>query len=149
MWELKKCMAPLMRLNGDVIVETSLLEPVGNEPRTSPTPEAEATHLGEELELLEATASLQECLETPKPKEPIKQIDTPSTPIPSSPTSKPCHHPSQKTNISWKKMEPQSLPTPDLDITSDWVQAYIKKSGEYQTGGGNSVPFATGCQAPQ
>ena len=59
--ELQKCVAPLMILNGDDIVESSLLEPMGDEPATSPTLEDEAILLGEELELLEApeaTASL-------------------------------------------------------------------------------------------
>ena len=46
-------MAPLMSLSGDDIVEASLLEPMGDERGTSPTPEEEATLLGEELELLE------------------------------------------------------------------------------------------------
>ena len=48
-WELQKCMAPLMSLNGDDIEEASFLEPMGNKPGTSSTTEEEATILGEEL----------------------------------------------------------------------------------------------------
>ena len=44
--ELQRCMAPLMCLNGDEIVEASLLEPMGNEPRNSLTLEEEAALLG-------------------------------------------------------------------------------------------------------
>ena len=68
-----------MSLNGDDIVKASLLEPMGNESGSSPTPEEEASLLGEELELPatpEATASLQACPKTPVPKEPTKQIDS-------------------------------------------------------------------------
>ena len=35
-WGLQKCMVPLMSQNGEDIVEASLLEPMGNEPKTSP-----------------------------------------------------------------------------------------------------------------
>ena len=76
--ELQKCIAPLMCLDGDEIVEALLLEPTVDKPRTSPTLEEEAALLREELELAEvpeATAFLQECLETPEPKEPTEQID--------------------------------------------------------------------------
>ena len=70
-WKLQRCMAPLMSLSGDDIVEASLLEPAGEEHRTSPTLEEEAFLLGQELELLEApkAASLPECPEIPKPAE--------------------------------------------------------------------------------
>ena len=43
-----------MSLNGDNIVDASLLEPMGNELRTSPTLEEEATLLREELEPMDA-----------------------------------------------------------------------------------------------
>ena len=127
--ELQRCMAPLMCLNWDEIVEAPLLEPMGDEPGTSPTLEEEATLLGEEQGLPEApetTASLWECLKTPKPKEPTEHIDTLSTSV----FSKPCQDPFQKIKRSQGRIEPKSLPNPDLDIISDWVQAYLKKSGE-------------------
>ena len=40
--ELQRCIAPLMCLSGDEIEEATLLEPVGEEYRTSPTPEEKA-----------------------------------------------------------------------------------------------------------
>ena len=102
--ELQMCMAPLMNLNGDDIVEALLLEAMRNEPRTCPIPEEEATLLGEELELPdtpEATASLQECPETPVPKEPTKWINAVNIPADVAPTSKPHHDSCQKPNKSW------------------------------------------------
>ena len=45
-WKLQWCMAPLLVLNSDEIVEASLLQPIEGECRTSPTPEEEATLLG-------------------------------------------------------------------------------------------------------
>ena len=44
--ELQWCMAPLLILNGDNIVEATLLRPTEGEHRMSPTPEEEATLLG-------------------------------------------------------------------------------------------------------
>ena len=44
--ELQWCMAPLLVLNGDKIVEASLLRPIEGECRTPPTPEEEAALLG-------------------------------------------------------------------------------------------------------
>ena len=44
--ELQWCMAPLLALNGDEIVEASLLQSVEGECRTFPMPEEEATLLG-------------------------------------------------------------------------------------------------------
>ena len=46
-WVLQKCMAPLLALIGDEIVEASLLRPIGEEHRTSPTPEEKAALMGE------------------------------------------------------------------------------------------------------
>ena len=111
-WEVQRCIAPLVGLNGDDIVEASLLEPTGYEPRTSPTPEEEADLLGKDLELpkaSEAVASLQECPETLYPEEPTKQINTLSIPRGSFiPYSKSLPLPSWKTknpgkglNLTW------------------------------------------------
>ena len=44
--ELQRCMAPLMSLSMDDIVEASLLEPTGEECKTSPMPKEEAILLG-------------------------------------------------------------------------------------------------------
>ena len=46
-WELQRCMAPLLDLSSSEIVEAYLLRQTGEEHRTSPTPEEEATLLGE------------------------------------------------------------------------------------------------------
>ena len=45
-WELQRCMAPLLAFSSDEVVEASLLRPRGEECRTSPTPEEEGTLLG-------------------------------------------------------------------------------------------------------
>ena len=45
--ELQWCMPPLLALNGDEIVEASLLQPMEGEHGTSPMPEEEATLLGD------------------------------------------------------------------------------------------------------
>ena len=52
--DLERCMVPMMCLDGDEIVEASLLGPADGVPKTSPTPEEEAVHLGDELEPQEA-----------------------------------------------------------------------------------------------
>ena len=50
--DLQWCMAPLLAINSDEIVGASLLSPIGEECRTSPTPEEEAILLGNfEIEL--------------------------------------------------------------------------------------------------
>ena len=59
MRELQRCMAPLMSLSRDDIVEASLLEPTGKECKTSPTQEEEAILMGEEHELPEASQNVQ------------------------------------------------------------------------------------------
>ena len=48
-WELQKCMAPLIHLNGDDIVEASLLETTGEECEMSPMLDVEATLLGKNM----------------------------------------------------------------------------------------------------
>ena len=92
-WELQKCIASLMTLSGDDIVETSLLKPTGEEHGTSPIPEEEATLLGEEIELPQVSGSLPEWLEIPSFVEPGKWSTTPSAPSP-SPMPQPGCHPS-------------------------------------------------------
>ena len=98
--ELQRCMAPLMCLSGDEIVEASPLEPAGEECRASSTPEEEAILLGEELKPSEApeATSLLEHLEIPEPTEPSEQINTQpvestkGTDSPSTSTSSPHSH---------------------------------------------------------
>ena len=51
--DLQRCMAPLMWLDSDEIIEASLLGPAYNRPITTPTTEEEVVFLGEESELQE------------------------------------------------------------------------------------------------
>ena len=96
--ELQQCMAPLLALKGDEIVEASLLQPVEGECRTSPTPEEEATLLGDikpdigsdvklDVKVWQVPALLEICEQT----QPAEQTITPITsPISSfSPKSPP------------------------------------------------------------
>ena len=46
----QRCMVPLMHLEGDEIVEASLLRPADDEPGMSPTPAEEAVLLKDEPE---------------------------------------------------------------------------------------------------
>ena len=74
--ELQRCMAPLMHLSGNEIVEASLLGPTSDKHGTFPTLEEEATILGEEPELPETpkATSLSEHLETPEPQRPQSRL---------------------------------------------------------------------------
>ena len=140
-------MAPLMCLKGDEIVEDLLFEPISNKPITSPTPEEEATLLGEEqgpMEAPEATASLQECLGTPEHKEPTKWMDIWGTPAP----SKPHHDLSQKTKRSWQRIDPPSPPTLTQISPATGSGPTLGRVGRYPTGGGNSSPFTTRVPSP-
>ena len=47
-WDLQRCMEPLMHLEGDDIFEASLLEAADNEPGAFPTLAEEATLLGKD-----------------------------------------------------------------------------------------------------
>ena len=148
---LQKCMAPLMCLNRDEIVEASLLEPMGNKPRTSPNLVEEATLLGEELwtpDAPEATASLQECLEFPEPEEPIKQIGALSTPAPSSPNSKPQHEPPQKTKDPSKGLSPKACQPSTQISPATGSGPTLRRAGRYPTGDGNSSQFTARVLSP-
>ena len=74
-----------MWLNGDEIVEASLLWPADNRPRVLLTLEEEAVLLGDRPEPQEAqkvTMSPHECPETPKAKEATEQSNTPKSTCP-------------------------------------------------------------------
>ena len=65
-----------MCLEGDEIVEVSLLGPTDDRSRMSATPEEEAVLLGDEPEPHEVTTfPCKDPEETPKPKEPVEQSD--------------------------------------------------------------------------
>ena len=89
-WELQKCMAPLLSLSSDEIVEDSLLRPIRGEHLTFPTPEEEAT-LVDEVKL----PKVPEQLEVHEQVHPAEQIAVP-TASPPSPPSQPSHLPFQK-----------------------------------------------------
>ena len=77
--ELQQCMAPLMTLDGDDIVEASLLRLNGEEPGSSPTPEEEAVLLDEEDEPSEEPGSTPGHVEIPRFVEPAEWTATPVT----------------------------------------------------------------------
>ena len=108
--ELQKCMAPLMCLYGDEIVEASSWSQQVTNLGPPPPWRRKLPSWGEEQELPEApeaNASLQEHQETPKSKEHTKQIDVPSTPALQDPAMT---HPRKRypsTGLSPKGCQPQ------------------------------------------
>ena len=144
-------MAPLMSLNGDDIVEALLLEPMGNELRTSPTLEEEATLLGEELEPLEApevTAFLQEYPETPKPEEPTEWIDTHTYPCSFPLLQNPAAILHRKQRNHDKGLSPKAHQPPTKILSVTGSSFTLRTAERYLTGGGNSGPFATQVPSP-
>ena len=136
-WELQKCMTPLMTLSGDDIMVASLLKPTEEEHGTSPMQEEKAILLGEEVILPKVPGSLLECLEISKLVEPVKQTNAASTSLAPSPTTQPGCHTSRKVKTPWREIE------------LIWT---IQKSGstptcrgmeECQNGGGSSDLFST------
>ena len=66
--ELQRCMAPLLALIGDGIIEASILSPIAGEYGAFPTPEEESTLLGDiecdikhEIELPHVPEPLEVC----------------------------------------------------------------------------------------
>ena len=105
-----------------------------------PTLEEEAILLVEELEMPEApeaAASLLECLETPKPMEPTKQINTPTTPAPSSPTLNPA------ATLPGKQRNPSKGLRPTKVSQAVESGPTLRRTKGYPTGGENSGPFST------
>ena len=84
----KRCVAPLETLSGNEIVEASLLRPTGEECRTSPIPEEEATLLGKIK--CEIKPSQVPELEMHEQVHPAEQIVSPAASLhPSFPTRPP------------------------------------------------------------
>ena len=81
-------MTPLMHLEGDKIVEDSLLGPADDGPRMSPTLAEEAVLLGDKPEPQDAQEAAvlpwEHPQETPEPKDTVKQSDVPCQPPPSA-----------------------------------------------------------------
>ena len=85
--DFQRSIAPLMWLDGDEMLGSSLFGPADDRPGIPPMLEDEAVLLGDKPELQEAlkvTTFPHECPETLKHKEPAKQSDTPSPPAPSA-----------------------------------------------------------------
>ena len=113
--DLQRCMAPLMHLDGDEIVEASLLGPTVNGLGMSPTPE-EAVLLGNEMEPLEAQEATMcpcECPGAPEPEEPAEWSDVP---CPTAPLAA-AHNSSG--NQSWDTRRPQHRARPRHLATLD------------------------------
>ena len=120
-WELQQCMAPLVVLNGDEIVEASLLRPIEAEHRTFPTPEEEATVLGDikhEMKCKIGLHPVPEQLEICEQVQPAEQIAAPTASLP-SPPSQPSHLPSQKVKKPWERAtrQMQSVPPSGSGLT--------------------------------
>ena len=123
--ELQQCMVPLLVLNGDKIVEASLLRPVDGECRTSPTPEEEATLLGNinyetkcKIELPPVPEQLEICEQV----QPAVQIAAPTASLP-SPASQPSHLPSQKAKKPWERANRM-----DAVSAAQLVWAYLEEN---------------------
>ena len=76
-------MAPLIQMDGDEIIEASLLGPANDRPVMSSTIEEEAVLLRDELgpqKAPEVTMFSSECPKTPELEEPTEWSDAPSPP---------------------------------------------------------------------
>ena len=128
-WELQWCMAPLLFLNGDEIVEASLLRPIEGEHGTSPMPEEEAAFLGDIKPDIKPNIKpdikppqVPEQLEIHEQVQPTEQTATPTAPIP-SPPSQPSPLPSQKVKNPWERATKA-----DTTSAALWVWAYIEEN---------------------
>ena len=119
--ELQQCMTPLMTLNGDDIVEASLLGLTREEPGPSSTPEEEAALLGKEDEPSEVPGSIPRHLEIPRFVEPTEQTTAPVT------STAPCLMPKSHSHPSWKGKKLWEGITIDPNNLSKWVQAYLER----------------------
>ena len=111
-WNIQRCIASLMDLEADEIVEMSLLGPTDNGSRMSPTLAEEAVLLGDELEPQEAqkaTTCPHEHLGAPEPKEPAEQSYAPHPPAPSATTPGSSGNQSQDANRAWHRARPRCL----------------------------------------
>ena len=127
-------MVPLNHLEGDEIVEASLLRPADDGSRISPTLAEEAVLLGDKQGLQEAQkATALPCKypeETPKPEKPVKQSDAPCLP-PSAVASSASSNQSHATRRARDRARPSCAATPDpLDNPNDWVLKYMAKRDE-------------------
>ena len=131
-WEVQMCMAPLMTLSRDDIVEVSLLTPIGEEHETSPTPVRETALLGKEIKLPQCPGSPPEWLEIPRFVEPAKQSTTPSA-------SSPPPYPNLVTSLLRKPRNPSKGWKPILTTQAGGSTFNYKSMTEYQNGVENFV----------
>ena len=141
-WELQWYMAPLFVLNGNEIVEATLLRSIEEEHRTSPTPEAEAALLGDIK--FETKPEIKHKVEPPSPRaieDPWAGTDcranchSYSLPlIPSFPTKSPPF-------LEGKILQERATRVEAI-ITTQWVQDYLKKAIGCPNGGESFSPYS-------
>ena len=108
-------MAPLMTLNGDDVMEASLLRSVKEESGHSPTPEEETTLLGEGDGFSGAPGPAPLQGDIPRFVEPAEWITTPVT------FTVLHSHPSFKREGSWKGIDVNP------NNSGQWVHAYLER----------------------
>ena len=108
-------MAPQMTINGDDVMDASLVVLVEEEPGPSPTPEKEATLLGKNTQTSGAPGPASQQVKSTRNVEPAEQTTTPVTFI------APHHCSFLKRWKSWKGIGV------DPNNTSMWISAYLKK----------------------
>ena len=153
-WDLWGCMAPRMHLERDEIVGSLLLDPMDDGPWTSPTPAEEDVLLGDEPEAQVAQqAAVLPCEhleETPKPKDTVKQSDTPCLPATSAVVSSASSDQSCATRIAWGRARPRHPATPDpFDNPNDWVLTHLAEKWATKLVARVLVPPPQGCWATQ
>ena len=155
-WELQKCITTLMSLNGDDIVEVSLLETTGDKPSwgknwscwrlqrllqppgKSKTSQAKGTNWSDWWSKYPCPSTMwTDTLSTPVPS--TQQIDVSITHVP----SKPCHaHPRKQRNPG-EGLNPKVCQSPTQKSPLTGSGPTSRRVERYLTGGGNSDPFAT------
>ena len=113
--ELQQCMVPLMTLNGDDVMEASLLRPADEELGPSPTPKEETSLMGEGDGPLGVAGPTPRYMEIPRFVEPAEWTTTPIT------TNVPHSCPSWKGKKSWEGSDV------DSNNPSQWIQAYLER----------------------
>ena len=115
--ELQQYMALLMTINGDNVMEASLLGPVEEEPRP-PTPKEEATLLGGGARTSGDSSPVPQQGKNARCTELARWTTAPFT------FMAPHHSPSLEREKSWKGIDI------DPNNTSMWVCAYLKKDSQ-------------------
>ena len=119
--ELQWCMAPLMTLKGDDVVEASLLRPTGEVLGSSPTPEEEAALLNKEDAPATVSDPSPRPLEIPRLIEPGEWATTPTASAKPQFAPKPHCHPLKREKKLWRAIGI------DTNNHSRWVHSYMEK----------------------